>query len=255
MTILDSLLHPKRAQDIPDPSAAKQLGELLGCAWELVDRNLNADQITALWLRELESGTQQGYHPMLVAADDLLLETVSDTFDENGGFDAYRAALLNAPCNHGHDILYDPENRIEFPDSDTDHSGSYRGSLQLDTLLNVQRSELRRGEVLMLLRIPVSDPCRVFAYLPFGGWNECPEADDLIAVCREWQKRYGAVPAMLSHDILQMYVPQPLTDADEALKLAAEMFAFCGDLSQGIGTDRLLAKSLVGSRFWYFWWD
>ena len=37
---------------------------------------------------------------------------------------------------------------------------------------------------LILAKIPVKNPWEVFAYLPFGGWNECPDTAELMAIAR-----------------------------------------------------------------------
>ena len=34
--------------------------------------------------------------------------------------------------------------------------------------------------------IPVKNPWEIFAYLPFGNWNECPDTPDLMAVAKYW---------------------------------------------------------------------
>lgn len=232
--------------DPPKPSAAQQLGDFLGCSWTRVDPSRSAAQITALFRTELAACASAGTHPMLIAADDLLLETIEENCGDNGGAAAYREKLMQLPCS----CLPDWMNERMEP-----FAGTFKRQPPLLELLCVTQNDLRRGEELMLARLPVSEPCRVFAHLPFGSWNDCPDAEDLIAVCKDWQTRYGAVPAMLSHDILQMYVPQPLTDPEEAMRLAAEQFTFCEDLSQGIGTIEALADSLIGSHYWFFWWD
>ena len=235
-----------RQPDPPLPSAAQQLGCFLGCSWERVDPSLSCAQITDLFLTELAAGASSGTHPMLITADDLLLETIEENCEDNGGAAAYREKLMQLPCDRLPDWMKNPMKP---------YAGTFKPQPPLNELICVTQNNLRQGEELMLVRLPVSEPCRVFAHLPFGSWNDCPDAEDLIAVCKDWQTRYGAVPAMLSHDILQMYVPQPLTDPAEAMRLASEHFTFCEDLSQGIGTIGALADSLIGSHFWFFWWD
>ena len=39
---------------------------------------------------------------------------------------------------------------------------------------------------LILAKIPVKNPWEIFAYLPFGGWNECPNTPELMAVAKYW---------------------------------------------------------------------
>ena len=35
---------------------------------------------------------------------------------------------------------------------------------------------------LILAKIPVKNPWEIFAYLPFGNWNECPNTPELMAL-------------------------------------------------------------------------
>ena len=48
---------------------------------------------------------------------------------------------------------------------------------------------------LILAKIPVKNPWEIFAYLPFGNWNDCPDTPDLMAAAKYWFEQYGAVPA------------------------------------------------------------
>ena len=49
---------------------------------------------------------------------------------------------------------------------------------------------------LILAKIPVKSPWEIFAYLPFGNWNECPDTPELMAVAKYWFEQHGAVPAL-----------------------------------------------------------
>ena len=62
---------------------------------------------------------------------------------------------------------------------------------------------------LILAKIPVKNPWEIFAYLPFGGWNECPNTPELMAVAKYWFEQHGAVPAAMSHDELEFDPPGP----------------------------------------------
>ena len=44
---------------------------------------------------------------------------------------------------------------------------------------------------LILAKIPVKNPWEIFAYLPFGNWNECPDTPDLMAVAKYWFEQHG----------------------------------------------------------------
>ena len=96
----------------------------------------------------------------------------------------------------------------------------------------------------------------MFAWIPFGGWNECPDTEDMMAICKYWYDKYKAVPAVISSDELQIYVASPVNNIDTALKIAEEQYAFCNDIvDQGVETIKALASTLINSNIWYFWWD
>ena len=66
---------------------------------------------------------------------------------------------------------------------------------------------------------------------------------------------FGAVPAVISHDILE-FVAQPLRDRSAAVGLALEQYAFCNDIiDQGCQEVCILADMLAKSSVWFFWWD
>ena len=73
------------------------------------------------------------------------------------------------------------------------------------------------------------NPWEVFAYLPFGGWNECPDTPELMAVTKYWFEQYGARPAVITHDVLELTVPAPVPK-ERAMELAQEQYAFCPDV-------------------------
>jgi hypothetical protein len=77
-----------------------------------------------------------------------------------------------------------------------------------------------------------------------------------VAVLREWQKEYSAVPACITGDVLECaVVKRPQTEL-EAMKLAAEQWIFCDDIvSQGTQSIRKLAMEIWRSPNWFFWWD
>ena len=94
----------------------------------------------------------------------------------------------------------------------------------------------------------------IFAYLPFGGWNDCPGTEELMAVTKYWAEQYGAWPSTMSHDELEFFLPAPVPE-NRALELAIEHYGFCPDIDQGVHPLGALADSLKRSRIWYFWWD
>ncbi len=108
----------------------------------------------------------------------------------------------------------------------------------------------------LLAYVPVEEPWQVFRHIPVGGWNECPEAETIMAFCKKMYEQFGAVPAVVSEDTLEL-VPARRPDAEEVYRHAQEMYAFAPDIvCQGDAPSvYALADSLTKSDVWYFWWD
>lgn len=126
----------------------------------------------------------------------------------------------------------------------------------LAALLRYELLDEEQGEML-LLQIPTDDPADIPAYLPFGGWNDCPDAETQLAFTHYWREKYGAIPAALDNaDCLEFLVERPVADPSEAKKVAVEQFAFCSDLPFQVFEDfEQLTEFIHQSRQWYFWWD
>lgn len=126
----------------------------------------------------------------------------------------------------------------------------------LSALLRYELLDEEQGEML-LLQIPTDDPADIPSYLPFGGWNDCPNAETQLAFTHYWREKYGAIPAALDNaDCLEFLVEHPVADPLETKKVAVEQFAFCSDLPFQVFEDfEQLTEFIHQSRQWYFWWD
>ena len=126
----------------------------------------------------------------------------------------------------------------------------------LSALLCYELLDEEQGEML-LLQIPTDDPADIPAYLPFGGWNDCPNAETQLAFTHYWREKYGAIPAALDNaDCLEFLVERPVADPLEAKKVAVEQFAFCSDLPFQVFEDfEQLTEFIHQNRQWYFRWD
>jgi predicted CoA-binding protein len=107
-----------------------------------------------------------------------------------------------------------------------------------------------------LIEIPVSNPADIFAHIAFGNWNEVPTDDQLVACFRYWNQQHGAVPAVVSTDVIECWLDQPVNSPEVSSDLAMEQAGLCVDIvDQGVGTVHNLAEAIWGAKVWYFWWD
>lgn len=233
------------------------IAESFQCKYTVFQKGTDGALVEKAYFDALEAGKAGGFYPAVICLDDY----AKDWLSEAVGKDYSRDAIISGCQDNGRQILsqrYEgymedcsDEERKNFIGEETQGEAvnhfcgylSFRdGTLEDDTLL---------------LEIPVKHAWEIIAYLPMGGWNECPSPDEMIAICKYWNEKYGAVPAVFTHDVMEFYAPYGLNGVD-SLEAAIEHYAFCPDrVDQGTSTYKLseLAAGLSQSDIWYFWWD
>ncbi|ROO88383.1 uncharacterized protein DUF4253 [Actinocorallia herbida] len=89
-----------------------------------------------------------------------------------------------------------------------------------------------------------------------GALNHNPWTAPMAAVARGWEDRFGARLVRVGFNTMDFSVAAPPRDAEHAVHVAAEHWAFCPDVVvQGAGTLEGYAAELVGRNAWSFWWD
>ncbi|ESQ74080.1 DUF4253 domain-containing protein [Asticcacaulis sp. AC402] len=107
-----------------------------------------------------------------------------------------------------------------------------------------------------IVLVPTDKSWETPAYLKWGGGNECPPAEYHVARLKLWHENFGADVAGMSGDVLNLRVRKPVQEKAEAIAVAKEQFLYCSDIVlQGTNDIATLAATLVGQRYWYFWWN
>ena len=233
---------------------AEQLKEYLGCPCTYFPPMADDQPILDAYRQARVRGEKEGFLPMLVAVDELLLECLEDA-------DQVRAELLAAPLESGEEFLQKwlKEIKEELGEDEPDYWEQLIGEVSdgegIDRFLSLWDFDGKKTVPVVLAEIPIKNPWEVFAYLPFGGWNECPANEEHMAVAKYWFEKYGAIPALMTHDVLEYSLPAPVSQ-ERAMEVAWEQFTYCSDIvEQGVGTIGRLADGLTKSHYWYFWWD
>ena len=113
-----------------------------------------------------------------------------------------------------------------------------------------------KNENVFIAKVPTTKPYEVFAYIPMGGFNECPENTTHMAIAKRWYEKYKAYPVCIGCDTIQFIVPEAVSEEEEIEKLAMEQYLYCGDVVwQGVQKVSNLQNTLRNSTVWYFWWD
>lgn len=240
----------------------EQLKEYLGCPCTYFPPMADDQPIMDAYRQARARGKKEGFVPMLVAVDELLLECFELNGEDKSAGQA-RQELLSAPLESGEEFLQQWLREIK-EDLDEDEPGYWEqliGEVSdgegIDSFLSLRDFNGKQTVPVVLAEIPVKNPWEVFAYLPFGGWNECPANEEHMAVAKYWFEKYGAVPALMTHDVLEYTLPfDTSVPSWQALYLAKEQYAYCSDIvDQGVETIGRLADGLAKSHYWYFWWD
>ena len=260
-------------EDTLEPSeVAHAIMEYLDCECTYFPSMADDDPIMSAYSYAQRLGVREGFVPVLIQADDeTLLECLVMNADPEHNADfyefdlktvtEYRKKMLSAPVKDGKAILEEltGQRKEEAEDDDMDWEeeilGEMEGGEPNDRFSSYWDDDTEMTYPLILAKIPVKNPWEIFAYLPFGNWNDCPDTPDLMAAAKYWFEQYGAVPAAMSHDELEFLLPAPVPK-EKAMDVAVELYGFCPDLDQNEdGSIGSLADALWQSTVWYFWWD
>ena len=228
------------------------------------------DPITAALSYARREGAREGFLPVLIKVDEILWECLIMNSDPDsdgaGGYafnpeqvEKYRRAMLEMPVKDGRAVLAnlvgDRQEEAEDDDMDWEEMlGEMEGGYANNRFSSYWDHGTDMTYPLILAKIPVKNPWEIFAWLPFGNWNDCPDTPELMAVAKYWAQQYGAVPAVLTHDELEFALPAPVPK-EKAMELAVEQYGFCPDMDQNEDSIGALADTLWQSDKWYFWWD
>lgn len=262
------------SEDAPS-DLAEAMMEYLDCECTYFPSMTDDDPIMSAYNYAKMESVKEGFVPVLIKADDeilwecLIMNSDPDSDGEDDyTFDPdkvaeYRKKMLSAPVENSKAVLEEMigQRKEEAEDDDMDWDeeilGEMEGGYDNRRFSSYWNSDNNMTYPLILAKIPVKNPWEIFAYLPFGGWNECSDTPELMAVAKYWFEQHGAVPAAMSHDELEFLLPAPVPE-EKAMDAAVELYGFCPDvIDQGPedATVGALADVLWQSTVWYFWWD
>ena len=263
-------------EDTLEPSElAEALMEYLDCECTYFPSMKDDDPIMSAYSYAKRESVKEGFVPVLIKADDetlwecLIMNSDPDSDGEDDyAFDPdkvadYRKKILSAPVKDSKAVLEAliSQRKEEAEDDDMDWNeeilGEMEGGYENNRFSCYWDSDTDMTYPLILAKIPVKNPWEIFAYLPFGNWNDCPDTPQLMAAAKYWFEQHGAVPAAMSHDELEFLLPAPVPK-EKAVDAAVELYSFCPDvIDQGPedATVGALADVLRQSTVWYLWWD
>ncbi len=195
-----------------------------------------------------EQGKKEGFIPVIVDTDEIYFEQLEILLNCDGEssiskiqkiVEEYHEKMLAMPAQDGKAYLEKNHISADWDEAELE-----------DDEYEAEEHFTRGGYI---VKVPVTEPWRIWAYLPYGGWNACPKVSEHMAVSKYWYEQYGAYPAALSYDTIDYAVEKPVEDLE---KLANEIGTYCFDIvEQGCETYSALALELKDSRIWNLWWD
>lgn len=249
------------AKEQTDPSSDETGDDaekkIFNCTAIKIDADADCFEMTDIYKVAYADGKTKGYTPVLVVVDDVLNEQVESAYESAGGADEYISTILSNDHSAGKQMLDNTYEELQKKHSDyfsmdddiIDELMAYRTT----PIMYLPSAKELYGEV-YLLQVPTKKPYEVFAWVPFGGWNNCPNTDEMIAICKYWYDEYWVLPAMITYDSLFMYLYEPITDMETAKSIAKEQSMFCVDVA-GMGGMESYVWMTLYNYVWNFWWD
>ncbi len=260
------ILTKKSAESKMEEDGLKdKMISFLDCTCSFFPSGTNISFVEKAYKEAQLRGKKENFVPVLIVVEQNLYESfLSNSNGDDGTLcmekvRKFRTEILNKNLESGKKLLDERlcqlREDMEEAGDDFDKEEDDADGESVSSFYNVQDSGTGKTNSLILAEIPVRNVWEVFAWLPFGGWNECPDEMELMSVAKYWYERYKAVPATMSADVLEFDVPCPV-DQKECRQLALEQYAFCPDIvDQGSGSIETLEKTLSKSAVWFFWWD
>ena len=189
------------------PSAlAKEMMRYFDCPCKVFAPMEDDDPLLAAYEDARQEGLREGFTPVLVKVDDTLMECLVMNADEENEPDftlsavrAYRARLLSEALPEGKDCLgeWETQRREEAQEdgfSWDDVLGERTGGEPNDRFSAYWNYETSFTDEVILAKVPTDKAWQVFAWLPMGNWNDCPDTPALGGPCL-YQPRRAGVPA------------------------------------------------------------
>lgn len=284
----------KKHQTIQEMSKdAKKMKSLLNCNCKYYPLNSEDSDIIYGYIESLIRSKTEKFIPVIVDVSSYLIEDIimniiidiendyesimdldmkkiekRDEFLKKGIIDfgtgkdieKYRKNMISKDFSGGKDILSD------MIKNNRDYFGGYeleKDELDAEDNLNIEINDIdfenkieNQGEIL-IAEIPVENSWEIFAYIPFGGWNDCPGNEAIMSISKYWFEKYKAIPFLIGHNTLE-YIVKNNIDNEDIVKLIEEFYAFCPDsVDKYMGRLNLdkLAKKIYKSKVWCFCWN
>ena len=228
----------------------------VSCPYQVFLSNTTVEEVNQAYHKSFEQRKKEVFVPVLVISDSILLDTLEILEEPSYS----KEALLQQELD-GEKILqeymkyhsYFQHDFQEDPSEFFQEELNYKRSTSLSSFrIYGDKEQIKE---MILFEVPVQNPWEVIAWIPMGNWNACPNASDMMAICKKWYQTCGAIPAVISHDTLEFFVKHPVKEKQTAWELAKEHCLFCPDTFDIDLTLKSVAEYIYQASIWHFWWD
>lgn len=234
----------------------REMVTFLSCDCQVIPPQRDPDKLLEIYYAAKEEGQKEGFVPVIIVPDENLLTVCKKAKDSDYYLKEYQK-------HNGKDILdgYLKEIRdcLEKQGEPWEEvvSTVERGQ-EIDELIGYLPDDWDETLEVILAKVPTTDPWEIFAWIPMGGWNECPPTEYIMAIMKYWYEKYQFQTIVICGDMIEGMVPEKPATEEEAVEIGTEHYAFCPDLIEqccGDATIGQWADTLLQSVIWFFWWD
>ncbi|MCQ2491865.1 MAG: DUF4253 domain-containing protein [Lachnospiraceae bacterium] len=234
----------------------KKIKKLLACESIVVEPQQNATRLLEMFYAIKSQGEQSGFTPVIIVPGKHLADTLKKCKKPEYYLKEYKnhdgAAILAGYLDEiKKDIASSGEDWKDVV-SDVERGqgiNDFAGFLPPDWDETLE---------VLIAKVPTQNPWEIFAWVPMGGFRECPPTEYMMSIFKKWYEEWQFVPAVICEDMVEGFAPKKPSDETEAVSIATEHYAFCPDLIEQCCSDCTIgqwADCLLQSDKWFFWWD
>lgn len=179
----------------------QEMADQIGCEYEIIPPMDEASQVLKVYQEAKEDGKQKGYVPILVVPDQELLNRMKEAEEPEYYLKEYKKhdgkAILDGYLSEIKAYLEKQGEPWEEVVSDVERGEG------MNEFIGFMPDDWDSTLEVILAKIPTEHPWEVFAWVPMGGWNECPPTEYIMAVMKYWVETYGLEPVVIAQDIIE----------------------------------------------------
>jgi len=187
---------------------ANKLVTDLNCEYEILENAKNINFIMEKYNELLSIGKASGFTPVIIIPCDVLNETLEFSKEDNVTRDDILAKAKEIDGRafimkkHFSDYAPDNSSEDEFFKKLESEAQIKSGNVSSPTSKFISLTSYDSNApypVLLIAKIPTLNPWEVAAWIPMGGFNDCPSPAEQVTVFKYWYEQYGAYPATVTY--------------------------------------------------------